>query len=110
MCPRCQERGQTWRGSPPVCAFYDGRFTGDNWNCATMNALRDKATSDWNEDNYMGFLRGPNGDHLIMTWYKRRGRTSDALVVCDGIREELTLEMAEVFLKWSADPSGEGGA
>lgn len=38
-CKACKARGQTWSGSAPVCAF-DGEFS-DNWNCATVNAIRD---------------------------------------------------------------------
>lgn len=29
------------------------------------------------------------GGYLIMTWYKERGKVSDALIVCDGSRQPL---------------------
>ena len=40
-CKPCEKRGQTWPGSPPKCAFQGEFFSADNWNCATMNLLRD---------------------------------------------------------------------
>src|ERR1017187_10290993 len=39
-CRMCQERGKTWEGGDPKCAFPEGVFALDNWNCATANALR----------------------------------------------------------------------
>lgn len=41
-CSYCQSRGKTWRGDNPSCAFPDnGSFTGENWNCAAANLIRD---------------------------------------------------------------------
>lgn len=37
-CAACKARGQTWNGSPPICAFDDFER---NWGCATVNAIRD---------------------------------------------------------------------
>lgn len=40
-CRMCRERGQTWAGDAPRCAFPDMKpFQPSNWNCATANALR----------------------------------------------------------------------
>jgi len=78
-CKRCQERGPTGEGSPPQCAFVGGVFSKDNWNCATMNALRDVAESNavWSEDQWVGVVPC-EGSFVILTWYKRRGRTDKA--------------------------------
>ena len=38
-CRLCKDRVKEWNGDDPKCAF-SGEF-GDNWNCATLNAIRD---------------------------------------------------------------------
>jgi hypothetical protein len=87
-CKACKKRGQTWNGSPPVCAFEN---FDQNWNCATLNAIREIA--------YEGQVPMPAGvdyqycddqkystifvDHidevpglaLWVSWYKSRGGT-----------------------------------
>lgn len=101
-CPMCLERGKPENfGSEPKCAFLSGVFSGDNWQCATMNALRDLAenteTSMRHEDSSMGFLPIPGEGQfpfLVMSWYKGRGRTSDAFCLCEGSQGSLTLEVA----------------
>lgn len=43
-CKLCLERGKTWRGDDPVCAFEDeGKhfFTNNNFACATMHRFRE---------------------------------------------------------------------
>ena len=40
-CKLCQERVKDWSVDDPQCAFEDGMFSADNWNCATANAIRD---------------------------------------------------------------------
>lgn len=40
-CKACEKRGQTWKGSKPTCAFKHGAFNSVNWNCATVNMIRD---------------------------------------------------------------------
>ncbi len=40
-CMACAARGKTWNGSDPRCAFESGVFSAENWNCATLNALRE---------------------------------------------------------------------
>lgn len=98
-CKMCQERGQTWSGSSPSCYFDD---TESNWNCATVNAIRDicyegqelpegihyqycddekYATINISEveddkGNYIGRC-------LYVAWYKNRGGT-EALWILDG--------------------------
>lgn len=100
-CPRCQTRGKTWEGSDPRCAFPAGVFTPDNWNCATMNALRDLSDAldrSWRDDNAaasMGYV--PIGDaldgasgYVVMSWYKSRGRTGQAWTMWDDDTPHLT--------------------
>jgi hypothetical protein len=105
-CPRCIERGQTWPGDPPKCSFTaDGVFTRDGWNCATMAVLRDYAASSavWSEDQYAAVLPF-DGEHLVLSWYKHRGRTDVALVLHDYGPEPLTLEAAEEWIGLQTKP------
>lgn len=91
-CAKCIERGQTWQGSPPVCAWdrqpHDNWSFRDNWNCATLNEIRDLEGSPladyrWSEDQkYLTILidgvelpRGRTPMALWVSWYKSRGRT-----------------------------------
>lgn len=115
-CPRCVARGKTWQGDDPVCAFGDdGIFRTDNWNCATMNALRDLAErgdSCWSRRDDMGagsigvvsVYDGSaeedwQGFYIVMTWYKGRGRTSRAYAMEDDHEPRpLTLAQAEMAL------------
>jgi hypothetical protein len=57
-CKLCNERGKTWNGDDPVCAFENGVFSNDNWNCATMNKLRnisEELDKSMRHDNVMWF-------------------------------------------------------
>lgn len=98
-CKMCRDRGKTWNGDDPKCAFPD--FEG-NWNCATVNAIRDICYEGQNlmpagvayqycenmkyatikidhlEDKRGGRL----GYALWVCWYKSRGGT-DALWILD---------------------------
>lgn len=99
-CKMCRERVKDWSGDDPKCGFPNGgEFDAGNWNCATVNALRDLA-----ESTRDGVLRSYGDDQthvminldddalelpswdaapasalpplsLWLTWYKRRGRT-----------------------------------
>jgi hypothetical protein len=41
-CPRCSTRVKDWSGDDPKCGFdRNGNFLEHNWNCATLNALRE---------------------------------------------------------------------
>lgn len=99
-CEACQSRGQTWNGDPPRCAF-DGAF-GNNWNCATLNALRDicyegqdpmPSGVDYQYCDDMKYatiridhIERQDGNRIGMalwvSWYKSRG-TTDAVWVLD---------------------------
>lgn len=92
-CKMCAERGKTWNGDDPKCAFENGTFNSDNWNCATMNALRERARelgTDFRDDMEAGSigyvpyadLEGDEyGGYIVLTWYKDRGRTYGAVVL-----------------------------
>ena len=99
-CKACEERGQTWSGSPPKCAFEDGIFNSDNWNCATMNKLRDLAEQNslWSEDQNCGIISNKWGKFIVLSWYKRRGRTEGAWIVDETEKHDLTIKAAEEFI------------
>jgi hypothetical protein len=109
-CTRCRERGQTWRGDAPRCGFYEnGAFNSNNWNCATLNALRDRVANPlWNEDDHAGLVAyseeredgSINTVYLVLRWYKSRGRT-DAVLWWEGdgmFPGTITLPEAEAVL------------
>lgn len=93
ICPMCAERGKTWNGDDPKCAF-SGKFS-DNWNCATLNAIRDICYEGQNpmpagvdyrycDDQKYATIKideceMPNGGRiglaLWVSWYKSRAKT-----------------------------------
>lgn len=85
-CKLCKERGKTWEGSDPKCAFETGVFNQDNWNCATMNRLREiaraKGLTYINESESLGVIPFEDG-YIILTWYKDRGRIGNTVIMCD---------------------------
>jgi len=103
-CKRCIARGKTWSGDNPNCAF-DGNFA-SNWNCATLNALRDIVYEGQNtmppgvdyqycEDMKYATVKIDDiengggekiGMALWVAWYKSRG-TTDAVWILDSDRE-----------------------
>lgn len=109
-CQMCRERGKTWEGADPQCAFEGGKFSRENWNCATANAIRDicepfntlvtdGVTHTYCDDQHYGTIRvydlfdgdsveyqqadGPMPLALWVTWYKNRGRTESMWVLGD---------------------------
>lgn len=96
-CKLCKERGQTWSGDAPRCAF-DGQSISDNWNCATVNAIRGICYEgqspmppgvdyQYCDDRKYATIKidsciMPDGSYigqaLWVSWYKSRG-TTDAL-------------------------------
>jgi len=89
-CKMCLERGKTWNGTDPKCAFPDGgKFSPENWNCATVNAIRDlcrqaeeDSPSVYCDDQWYCAIKTNGIDfegesHLTLwiSWYKHRGRT-----------------------------------
>ncbi|MBU8739773.1 hypothetical protein KM894_12195 [Bacillus licheniformis] len=115
VCRLCKERGKTWEGSDPVCAFEKGVFSPKNWNCATMSKLRrlseEFGHSDRDDDscgsigyvplsdNYAPATYEGYGGYIVMMWYKERGRVGNALFMTDEGTEPLTLEHAEIAIK-----------
>jgi hypothetical protein len=100
-CRRCRERVKGWRGDNPKCGFdAAGNFLTQNWNCATLNALRDLCreprrgdvagdvigVSLWHDDDNVAVLpmperpEGGHGGFMLVRWYKQRGRTDEVLV------------------------------
>jgi hypothetical protein len=119
ICRRCEERGRPENfGSDPQCAFSSGTFSVDNWQCATMMALRDVADGEtkyhdglnttmynWREgDSSLGAvwfypIDRDFASFIVMSWYKNRGRTSRAYVMSDDQEPSvLTLVEAETAL------------
>ena len=86
MCKYCEQRGQTWVGSDPECAFESGRFSPDNWNCEATNIVR-QIIEKYGDISYIGDDRKGRIELIIndtkcaieAEWYKSRGRT-DKLV------------------------------
>ena len=82
-CKLCIERGKTWDGSDPKCAFITGIFDGSGWNCATANAIRDiieeQELAVYQDDQYYASIPISNiidGEECLwVSWYKNRGRT-----------------------------------
>ena len=85
------------------CAFSNGIFSSDNWNCATMNKLRKIAKEEslfWRNDEigsigvvpvdldeFVGFL--------VMIWYKERGQIEQAILLSsENSPALLTLDLA----------------
>jgi len=85
----------------PVCAFdKDGNFQKENWMCMTMIGLRDMSSyHGWNEDESIDVVHTLNGEYVVLTYYKHRGRTGNALVLCDDEQRNLTLKDAERLLE-----------
>jgi hypothetical protein len=79
QCPRCAARIKNWEGDDPKCGFDEnGNFLKNNWNCATLNALRaEDGTIDGCNDHYIKVVGRYDVGHGILTWYKNRGSTDD---------------------------------
>lgn len=114
VCAACHKRGKPDSfGSDPKCAFPDGGpFTADNWNCATLNAIRapleeivlegavhdrvivQSCFRDSDQTNAMinlydidGELSWPDGDCLFVSWYKQRGSTTAMWLLASDSRD-----------------------
>lgn len=115
-CAACKARGKTWNGDDPVCGFHpDSSFNPDNWNCATLNALRDISRES---ASYAGGVMGQRfgdssvgvfcipedmehgGTVLVLTWYKNRGRTNRAWVIGYCAPSSATLELCEAIIDY----------
>lgn len=112
MCKACEDRGKNWDGDDPRCAFNEnGTFIideygyGKNWNCATLNKLRDYMHKNrfisFTENQRIGYIRY-DGMHLVLGWYKNRGRTEE-FVVFSRIGGLSDLEICEEIIKEELD-------
>jgi hypothetical protein len=89
---------------PRKCAFKTDEFDPDNWACATMSMLRFATEVHTRNDESIAVL--PISDcvesatgFLVMTFYKQRGRTGQAYIMCDAEEPaHLTLQQAEEIL------------
>ncbi len=96
-CPRCSTRVKDWSGDDPKCGFdKNGNFLEHNWNCATLNALRDMDGKEtWCDNNYVKVVSCFDVGFGILTWYKQRGQTDDFR---DGYFDRGTLRYAQELL------------
>jgi hypothetical protein len=94
-----------------MCAFEGPAFDEENWNCSTMNILRDIAEQFYvNRDDMnnasIGIIPIPEiehirGGYIVMTWYKDRGATGQAYIMCDELKPvPLDKETAEATVEY----------
>ena len=112
-CRYCKSTPKSWNGDDRNCAFKDGVFLQDNWNCASMNLLRNiaenKELRQYGDDISCAMLRVPevrisdeewlNDGFCILSWYKSRGKTSNAIFVSDEVEQPLAFEQVEAIIK-----------
>jgi hypothetical protein len=114
-CSRCQEAYANGKPenfeSEPECAFKTDQFDSSNWNCQTMNELRELAEEHaiYSNDQWAAIIPIPEpkndeergsrvADFIILGWYKHRGRTEAAYMLNESTLTPLTLEVAEKVL------------
>lgn len=105
-CKKCQKRGQTWQGSPPVCFLEAGEIS-ENWNCATLNEIRDicyegqelpyKVDYQYCEDIKYATINihdveDVEGLALWISWYKNRGSTDAFYILDDCLKPRVPTE------------------
>lgn len=105
-CPGCaaDPRPKGFR-STRKCAFPNGVFDPDNWNCAALEPLRSyrggaRLRDDMGNSGLQVIPIPPEEDELagyvVLTFYKDRGMTSGAQIVYAGSEPQtLTLEAAQ---------------
>ena len=95
-CKECKELHKT--GFESECAFEGGAFSSDNWNCWTLNKLREKY---WQFDNiveslddYATLIPFDIDDNswyyngfVYMKWYKSRWRTDQLEIMTEFEKE-----------------------
>ncbi len=86
-CALCSKRIKDWNAPISRCAFSYGVFSSENWNCATVNAIREICNGDFpgvdyqfcDDQNYatvkVDELEIDSALALWVTWYKDRGKT-----------------------------------
>ena len=105
-CDACKERGKTWAGDDPRCAFKEGVFDPSNWNCATANLIRDLMATvalrylDQSQGLIVVDVDDIKAIGLYVTWYKRRGETEQMwLMSDDNPPRRPTLKECQAILK-----------
>lgn len=120
-CKLCKERGQTWNGGAPQCAFVGD--LSDNWNCATLNAIRDICYEGQREmpvgvdyqycedQKYatvkIDDVRDGRGNRiglaLWVSWYKSRGKTDALWILSDDAppREPTEAELTAIIAHYA---------
>lgn len=119
-CRHCRERGKTWDGDDPKCAFPDeGSFEARNWNCAALNIVRkisheDSPGGTWAHRDDFGACSisvvsfGGSDDaekagYLVLGYYKERGATGCAVVVFNGQCEPATFADVDALISERGD-------
>ncbi len=97
QCPRCSTRVKDWNGDDPKCGFDEnGNFLEHNWNCATLNSLREMGGEETScDNNYMKVVSRFDVGFGVLSWYKHRGQTDDFR---NGYFERGTLHYAQQLL------------
>lgn len=98
--------------SPRECAFEKtGRFNSQNWNCVSINRLRDAfgdVDINWDYEGVWCQVRRVEikslDGWLVLSGYKRRGRLKSCLLIHDGGAtrapdESECLEIIESFIR-----------
>lgn len=90
------------------CAFPNGVFDTNNWNCGTLITLRADIGDQWAFSKKQGYSYGEDqscytkhvgdGFFLVLGWYKDRGRTEYAGILEGEKVLPLRLDQAEAIL------------
>jgi len=86
------------------CAFTSNLFSSDNWNCMTLNALRDISYKDGFENDQSYTVLKLKDELLFLFFYKNRGKTDSVLLInSHGGIDGLTLDKAQEILRGNTD-------
>ena len=111
-CKLCEESVKNWTGDDPKCYFDD---PDGNWNCATLNALRQILIDEPEgichmlcDDEHCALVNIGDvwlneecfGYYLVVQWYKYRGHTERLLVMCGGEPRRPTEEELLAIIKY----------
>lgn len=103
FCAACRQRGKTWDGADPKCAFEaDAPFSMENWNCATAGLIRDICEDRAGHERVhhhetiydqhyatidLTDIELPSCKEyavvLCVVWYKHRGKTEQMYLLFD---------------------------
>lgn len=120
MCKMCEDRIWRHSGSKPKCAFPDGVFVIDNWNCAAIDALIEIGESErliqycddcclislicpgvsFNEETNTD---GECGGFIILSRYKNHGSVQKCLFVNDEELKPATFEQVKRCIAYYGD-------